>query len=231
MRIVWFFVSVGLLAIAVQAQDRAAPCENAMLVFDASISMTGRGIAEAREATRRVLPVLTRQRKVGLITYGGMPGPACDTIALRLEPAANSASLIQQAIDGLKPAGATPLTESVELAIALLARNARRGLVVLVTDGFENCHGDPCALARRLAAMGGEFKVHVIAYNLRVPQGNAVACLARETGGMLVEVNSTDELSRALTGTLGCPAVSWVSATGTEFYLGDSYRSALTYSK
>ncbi len=207
MRIVSLLLSAGLLAIAADAQDRDAACEQAMLVFDASISMTGRGIEEARAATNRVLPALTRQRKVGLITYGGMPGPACDTIALRLEPAANNAAAIQAEIDALRPSGATPLTESVALAANLLTKGSRRGLVVLITDGFENCHGDPCALGHELAALG-RLKVHVIGYNLRVPQGNALACLARETGGLLVEVNSTDELARALTGTLGCPVVS-----------------------
>ncbi len=215
MRIFWLLLSAGLFAIAAQAQDHDAACEQAMLVFDASISMTGRGIAEARAATRRVLPALTRQRKVGLITYGGMPGPPCDTIMLRIAPAANNAAAIQAEIDALKPAGATPLTESVELAIGLLAKGSRRGVVVLVTDGFENCHGDPCALGRKIAGMGVELKVHVIGYNLRVPQGNALACLARETGGLLVEVANTDELARALTATLGCPAVSRGGGQGT----------------
>ena len=46
--------------VAVLAQDRDEACEQAMLVFDASISMAGRGIEETRAATRRVLPELTR---------------------------------------------------------------------------------------------------------------------------------------------------------------------------
>ena len=207
MRIVLPLLCASLLAIGAHAQDREAACEQAMLVFDASISMTGRGIDEARAATRLVLPELARQRMVGLVTYGGMPGPACDTIALRLEPAADNAPAIQAEIYALKPSGATPLTESVALAAGLLAKRSRRGLVVLVTDGFENCHGDPCALGRQLGALG-RVKVHVIGYNLQVPEGNALACLARETSGLLVEVNSTGELVRALTSTLGCPVLS-----------------------
>ena len=117
--------------VAVLAQDRDEACEQAMLVFDASISMAGRGIEETRAATRRVLPELTRQRPVGLITYGGMPGPACDTIALRLEPAPDNAAAIQAGIDALKPSGATPLTESVELAAGVLTKGSRRGLIVI----------------------------------------------------------------------------------------------------
>ena len=128
-RIILPLICALMGTVAVLAQDRDEACEQAMLVFDASISMAGRGIEETRAATRRVLPELTRQRPVGLITYGGMPGPACDTIALRLEPAPDNAAAIQAGIDALKPSGATPLTESVELAADGLTKGSRRGLI------------------------------------------------------------------------------------------------------
>lgn len=63
--------------------DRKPCIEDAMLVFDASGSMAGnvnQGIATitpridaVRSALAKVLPSITRLRRVGLITYG--PGP------------------------------------------------------------------------------------------------------------------------------------------------------------
>lgn len=70
------------------AQDKKTPCtEDAMIVFDASGSMAGNlgqgimtekpRIYEVRKALARVLPEVTRVRKVGLITYGpGLTGSA-----------------------------------------------------------------------------------------------------------------------------------------------------------
>lgn len=66
-------------------QDKIAPCrEDAMIVFDASGSMSGNqtlGVPNSqaridvlRSALAQVLPSATRLRKVGLITFG--PGPA-----------------------------------------------------------------------------------------------------------------------------------------------------------
>jgi Ca-activated chloride channel family protein len=202
--------ALALLAGAAAAETPAAVCEPAMLVFDASGSMKGTRIAEARAATARVLPTLARQRPVGLLTYGGAEGPACGTIHLRLEPAPGNAAAIQAEIDALDPSGRTPLTEAVARAAAVLGAGTRRGLVVLVTDGEENCRGDPCALGRELKAMGAKLKVHVIGYRLRVPEGSALACLARETSGLFVEVDNTDGLARALSETLGCVPVSGV---------------------
>lgn len=199
---------VAALANPAAAQQSNPACDPGMLVFDASGSMKGTRIENARIATARVLPALTSQRDVGLITYGGEDGPECGTIHLRLEPAPNNGPAIQAVIEAINPQGRTPLTESVEQAAALLGGGKRRGVIVLVTDGEENCQGDPCALGRRLRRAGGRLKVNVIGYRLRVKESSALACLASETGGLFVEANETDELAKALQETLGCPPVS-----------------------
>lgn len=198
------------ISISARGEERDTVCEPAMLVFDASGSMKGTRIAEARAAARRVLPVLTRQRHVGLVTYGAAPEvpPACGAVQLKLTPAPDNAALIQAEIDALRPDGRTPLTEAVAAAANALGGGARRGLIVLVTDGEENCRGDPCALGRQIRALGKRLKVHVIGYRLRVPEGSALACLAGETGGVFVEATNTDDLIRALGQTLGCAPVS-----------------------
>lgn len=207
MRVATVFI-VAALAMPAAARASGPACEPGMLVFDASGSMKGTRMENARIATARVLPALSTDRNVGLITYGGEDGPECGTIHLRLEPAPNNGPAIQAVIDAITPYGRTPLTEAVEQAATLLGGGKRKGVVVLVTDGEENCRGDPCALGRRLRQAGGKLKVNVIGYRLRIGESSALACLASETGGLFVEVNETDGLAKALQDTLGCPPVS-----------------------
>jgi Ca-activated chloride channel family protein len=196
------------LAVSAAAQNSSPACEPAMLVFDASGSMKGTRIERARIATARVLPALTAERNVGLVTYGGESGPECGTIHRRLEPAPNNGPAIQQVIESISPSGRTPLTEAVEQAAVYLGGGKRKGLIVLVTDGEENCRGDPCALGRRLRRAGGQLKVNVIGYRLRIAESSALACLAGETGGLFVEVGEADNLASALQDALGCRPVS-----------------------
>jgi Ca-activated chloride channel family protein len=89
----------------------------------------------------------------------------------------------------------------------VLARSGA-GLIVLVTDGEENCGGDPCALGRRLAALAPRLKIHVVGYRLRIAEGSPLACLAEATGGRYVEVGDTESLGDALDRSLGCAPVA-----------------------
>jgi Ca-activated chloride channel family protein len=116
--------------------------------------------------------------------------------------------LIQGAIEEIDPVGRTPLTAAVATAAEVLGKGRRRGLIVLVTDGEENCGGDPCLFGRQVQAAGNLLKVHVIGYRLRVPEASALGCLALSTGGLLVEASSADELASALQSTFGCLPIS-----------------------
>jgi Ca-activated chloride channel family protein len=100
-----------------------------MLVFDASGSMSGDGwgygsesantvprILKVRAALAKVLPGITRSRRVGLITFG----PNQCNVRLELRPTENSASQIMSIVDALIPAGQTPLTAAVAEAAEVL---------------------------------------------------------------------------------------------------------------
>src|SRR3954452_12128970 len=106
------------------------PChEDAMVVFDASGSMSGNQtlgipnsrarIDEARSALAQVLPNATKFRRVGLVTYGPGPYNQCN-VKLDLKPTPDAAAIIMNAVNGLVPAGKTPLTSAVEQAAEVL---------------------------------------------------------------------------------------------------------------
>lgn len=206
-------LSSVLTATHVPALAQGAPaaigCEPAMLVFDASGSMLGTRITQARAAVHRVMPALAARRAVGLLTYGGTgESVACASIRLRSAPVVTNGAAILGEIDTIVPSGRTPLTQAVATAVDFLRRAAPAGLVVLVTDGEENCGGDPCELGRRLKDTGTHVTVHVIGFRLRIEEGSSLACLANQTGGRFVEVDDTDSLSAALDQSFGCAPVS-----------------------
>lgn len=115
---------------AARAEVPASPCsEDVMIVFDASGSMGGnleQGIAtlkpridEVRAALAEILPAVSRVRRMGLITYGPGLGHQCN-VKLDLTPTPNASELILRKLEGISPAGKTPLTRAVAQAAEVL---------------------------------------------------------------------------------------------------------------
>jgi Ca-activated chloride channel homolog len=220
-------VLAGLLA-STQAtaaeEKKPAPCsEDAMIVFDASGSMSGNQtlgipnsrarIDEVRSALAQVLPTATKHRKVGLITYGPGPYNQCN-VKLDLKPTPDAANIIMSTVNALVPAGKTPLTSAVEQAAQVLDYRSKPGVIVVVTDGEETCGRSPCELGKQLHLLGDQLTVHVIAFRYEGfswTGGSSVMdlmCLADENHGLYARANSEEDLIDALEKTLDCPMVS-----------------------
>ena len=219
-------VALAASSIASPAQDRPACTEDVMLVFDASGSMSGNGwgygsenptavsrIDKVRIALAKVLPRITRGRRVGLMTYGPGPYQQCN-VELNSPPLDNNAERIMAAVKGLTPAGQTPLSSAVEQAAEVLEFRTRPGVIVALTDGEETCGGSPCALGKKLHEEAMQITVHIIGLRVKglswTGEQNVLdtKCLAEENGGLYIPVESEEELVSALEKTLGCPILS-----------------------
>jgi Ca-activated chloride channel homolog len=212
---------------AESGQDAHVPCvEDAMIVFDASGSMSGDGwgygsetagtvsrLDKVRATLEEVLPSITRIRRVGLITFGPGPYNQCN-VKLDLRPTDNAASVILGTVKALTPAGKTPLTSALAQAANVLDYRHKPGLIVVVTDGEETCGGSPCELGKKLHAEAARLTVHII--SLRVKGLSWMGeqsvldakCLAEQNGGLYLAAETQDELKDALDKTLGCPMVT-----------------------
>jgi Ca-activated chloride channel family protein len=211
-------------SVAVAEPASGTSCnEDAMIVFDASGSMSGNeklGIAttvtridEVRSALGRVLPEAARVRRVGLITYGPGHYQQCN-VRLNLEPMPDAAGAIMEEVNRLTPAGKTPLTAAVEQAADVLDVPQRPGVVVVLTDGEETCGRSACSLGKQFRESAPKLIVHVIAFRT----GNfawtgeqsilEAKCLAEQTNGLYLSVETQDELVGAFKTTLTCPAIS-----------------------
>mgnify|MGYP003382688287 CR=1 FL=1 len=193
--------------------------KDAMFVFDASGSMgttdlTAKKphIARVIDALRIVVPEIPADRKMGLIVYGEGEYNKCDSIELRLAPQPNAGPLILSEVEKVRPAGRTPLADSVEQAADVLNYRNNPSVVILLTDGEETCGGKPCDLAKHLRSTAQDLTVHVIGYR-NVAAGGLTAtsgarCLAEDNGGLYLSVESTDQLIEALRKTLTCPMIT-----------------------
>ncbi|HWM31641.1 MAG TPA: VWA domain-containing protein [Methyloceanibacter sp.] len=223
---------IALLAGPTSAQapeEKRIPCtEDAMIVFDASGSMSGNmvqglfsavtRIDEVRKALGQVLPNAAKFRKIGLITYGPGPYQLCN-VKLDFPPVPNATQRIMSVVNAINPAGKTPLVEGVKQAAEVLRHRSEKGVVVLLTDGEETCGGAPCALGQWLKANSRDLTVHVIGFQLKAFSWTGaqsildVKCLAEETGGLYITAQNRQDLIEAFEKTLGCPMMSSVSTS------------------
>ena len=201
-----------------------------MIVFDGSSSMNEIGFTErpepriddARTAMRIALPDIAEARRLGLVLYGPGAFAGCENIYVRLRPTAQAAGTIIRELDGLDPAGMTPLTLAVEQAAEVLSYRTRPATVVLVTDGDETCGGTPCATSARMEAEARDLTVHVIAFRIGYvgyeqelrqngmgPTRTIAECMAENTGGKVYRVETIAEFVDAMTDTLGCNLFSF----------------------
>jgi Ca-activated chloride channel homolog len=229
-----FPIAILALALAVAsapsfAVDEVPPSsctEDAMLVFDASGSMSGNGwgygsenptavsrIDKVRHALAKILPSVTRYRRVGLITYGPGPYNQCN-VQLEFGPTPNAAERIKAVVSALVPAGRTPLSSAVQQAADALHFRDKPGVIVLLTDGEETCGGLPCKVGEELRDQAAQLTIHVI--GLRVAgytwTGEQsifdVKCLVEKNGGLYLTVETEEQLIDALEQTLGCPKIT-----------------------
>ena len=94
-------------------------------------------------------------------TTGGLDDNACTDSQLVVGMDSIAKDAIFQAIQAVKPSGATPIVYALEQAVAdfqTAPADAKR-LIILVTDGEESCGGDLNAAVQAVKAQGIELQV------------------------------------------------------------------------
>ncbi len=181
------------LGIVAQAQTREAPLTRILFVFDASFSMygrwqTGMKMDIAKNLFVNFLDSLqgTPNLELGLRCYGHQspltPQRDCEDTKLEV-PIGRPATAIpamKKRMETIVPKGTTPI------AYTLLqcgndfppAGPNTRNIIILITDGIEECGGDPCAVSLALQAKGIVLKPFVLGIGL---EGNyeALNCIGK----------------------------------------------------
>lgn len=175
-----------------------------VVVFDASGSMWNRleGDMSRIEVARDVMGNYFVDRNpdapYAIVAYGHNRRGDCNDIEVVTPMGRHIGAGQANMIVGLTPQGMTPLTDALRVARDQIPPTAESADIVLITDGLENCGGDPCALAAQFAAEGVDLRAHVVGFGMAPGEVRALACLPDQTGGLLLEAATGAELTAAL---------------------------------
>src|SRR5690349_20359851 len=177
---------------------------NVLFIVDASGSMKKAAGGESRmDAAKRVLGDTLRgmpkEARLGLLVYGHRRAKDCKDIELVAPIGADDAATIANQIQTLQPKGETPIAAAIEQAArSFAALKGQSNSIVLVTDGVEECNGDPCAAAKAVASAGFDLKVNIVGFTLSQKEREAIECVAKQTGGVYYDAKDAKALTTAL---------------------------------
>ncbi len=158
---------------AVPVQEK--PLTRILFVFDASQSMYGLWQSDqkfniARGILNAVLDSLSKMPdqnlEVALRVYGHQnhyPPQVCNDSKLEVPFAKGNYGRIINKMNAITPRGTSPIAYSLEQTIHDFPPcDNCRNIIVLITDGIEECNGDPCKASETLQKSGIALKPYII---------------------------------------------------------------------
>ena len=184
-----FFLFIGdYLAVAQKKQE---PVNRILFIFDASQSMLGRWQSGRKiDIAKKLLSNMVDSLKymenleIGLRVYGhqkGYPPQDCDDTKLEINflPAHLAADRMKAKLSMIRARGTTPIANSLEEGAKDFPSGIARNIVILITDGKEECGMDPCAVSRLYQRKGIILKPFVIGVGLDVSWKKTFDCVGR----------------------------------------------------
>ncbi len=198
----------GWVAVGVVAGSALSP--RVELILDASGSMKENNrridgklkIDVAKEVLVDIVRRLPAGMEVALRVYGhrvreGQRG-ACQDSELMV-PFGTDRQQILQRIAGIQALGTTPIAYSLQQAATDFSADSRERMMVLVTDGKEECGGDPVQAMQRLIAAGAKPRVSIVGFALADEQTKEEMRKASAlTGGGFFDAQDRGGLDKAL---------------------------------
>jgi Mg-chelatase subunit ChlD len=202
--------ALGKLSVAATGERIASVAAPArvQLVLDASGSMNRqignkRMIQSAKDVLAAVIKAMPDGVQVGLRVYGhrikeGQKG-ACED-SQQVQPIARlDRTRLLARLEAITALGTTPIAYSLEQVGRDLGDASGQQMIILVTDGREECGGDPKAAVAALKAKGLNVRINVVGFALtdKVAQ-QQLADAAALTGGTYVTASDDSALKDAL---------------------------------
>ena len=149
-----------------------------------------------------VKKIVKKGNKFSVITersaVGSVSGACGATQQVSPLVTANATSLLN-GMNSVDIGGATPMVYALDRAVnqdfkGLDTVSAKK--IVLITDGGENCGGDPCAFATKLMQKRSDIHIDVV---LVSSSSRSLSCLANLTGGHFYSVDNLADFSNVIT--------------------------------
>lgn len=194
----------GLSSVALAQTPAGVKPTNVMFIFDSSGSMKRSAgmeprIDAAKRAFAETLMGMPNQVRAGLVAFGHRRRAECRDIEVISTAGSLSRQDIAVRVMNFEAIGETPIGQSLRVAgQAMLAHRNENNTIVLVTDGIEECGGDPCYEAAELNRLGINVKVHVVGFALGAGDSNKLRCVVEQTGGTFFEASDVGTLKQTL---------------------------------
>ena len=155
------------------AVQKSPPTTRILFIFDASQSMLGRWQSDTKfNIAKRIVSEMLdsianlKNTEFALRVYGHQyqfPPQVCTDTRLEVPFSPGNTSKIKSRLRTISPRGTTPLAYSLEQSAKDFPPCSNcRNIVILITDGMEECAGDPCAVSRMLQKNGIILKPFII---------------------------------------------------------------------
>lgn len=158
-----------------------------LFVLDASGSMYGKWqgklkMASAKKVLSKLVDSLDKVPNVsmGLRVYGHQFPRDCKDTKLEVKFRSSNADAIKSVLKAINPKGITPIAYSLEQAATDFPRGKNvKNVIILITDGIEECGGNPCEVSRKLQENRVVLKPFVIGLGIDERLTNRFDCLGR----------------------------------------------------
>ena len=168
---------------------------------------------------QEVKKVIKKGNKIKVVTQaspiGSSTGVCSATKQVSQIRSANANSIIN-GMNSVDVGGATPLVYALDRTVyqdfASYDMTTPKK-IVLITDGGENCGGDPCEFAKRLMAKRNDVHIDVV---LVSSYSKALTCLSATTGGHFYNINNLQDFTTTINRSIQSKPTE-VLNTGTEY--------------
>lgn len=181
------FLVLCAIQIKAQVKKTEPSLTRVLFVFDASNSMKTKHknttrIQGAKELFYNFLDSLSKQKNMqfALRMFGHTvkyPPGDCKDSKLVVPFAKNNIALIKSKVAEAKPTGITPIEHSLTESANDFPDAKAVNMIILITDGIEECEGDPCKARQKLMEKGIVFKPFIIGIGLSPEQIKTFECV------------------------------------------------------
>ena len=152
-----------------------------------------------------VKKIVKKGNKFSVITERSAVGHtsgACGATQQVSPIASANANNLLSGMNSVDIGGSTPMVFALDRAVnqdfkGLDTISSKK--IVLITDGGENCGGDPCAFARKLMQKRSDIHIDVV---LVSSSSRSLSCLSSATGGHFYTVDNLGDFSNVLTNSI-----------------------------
>ncbi|MCX8081356.1 MAG: VWA domain-containing protein [Bacteroidia bacterium] len=177
-----------------------------LFIFDVSRSMTGMigqqtKMDKAKALFFNLIDSLAadKNNRFALRAFGHTvkypPGNCNDTKLLVPFSSVQNIQKIKSFIQSFKPTGITPIEHSLTQSAGDFPDNKQTNVIILITDGIEECGGDPCKAKAFLASKGIELRPFIIGIGLTPEQIKAYDCVGKfidsEKNNLIQDIRQT----------------------------------------